>query len=93
MLHIFRYREDIVRTIKGDPNVVLQAANKLDPNLQFTVETPNQNYDSTFLENNIIFKKVVNHRNCKITEIVQKTSKEAYNITTIITTEKNIHPK
>ena len=57
-----------MRTVKGDPSVVLQAANKLDPNLQFTVETPNQNYDSTFLDNNIIFKKVVNHINSKNTE-------------------------
>ena len=30
--------EDIVRTVKGDPGLVLEAANKLHPNLQFTIE-------------------------------------------------------
>ena len=30
------YVDDIVRTVMGDPWLVLQAANKLHPNLQFT---------------------------------------------------------
>ena len=33
-----RYVDDIVRTVKGDPGVVLEAAKKLHPNLQFTIE-------------------------------------------------------
>ena len=33
-----RYVDDIVRTVKGDPGVVLEAANKLHTNLQFTLE-------------------------------------------------------
>ena len=33
-----RYEDDIVRTVKGDPGVVLEAANKLHPILQFTIE-------------------------------------------------------
>ena len=28
-----RYVDEIVRTVKGDPGVVLEAANKLHPNL------------------------------------------------------------
>ena len=38
-----RYVDDIVRTVKGDPEKVLRAANLLHPNLQFTIETPNTN--------------------------------------------------
>ena len=34
--------------------MVLQAANKLHPNLQFTFETPNENGDLAFLDINII---------------------------------------
>ena len=30
-----RYVEDIVRTVKGDPWVILEVANKLHPNFQF----------------------------------------------------------
>ena len=30
--------DDIVRTAKGNPGVVFEAANKLHPNLQFTIE-------------------------------------------------------
>ena len=33
-----RYVDDIVRTVKGDPGLVLEAANKLHPNLQFTIK-------------------------------------------------------
>ena len=35
-----RYVDDIVRTVKGDLDVVLEAAVKLHPNLQFTLEEP-----------------------------------------------------
>ena len=38
-----RYVDDIVRTVKGDPEKVLRAANLLHPNLQFTIEKPNTN--------------------------------------------------
>ena len=33
-----RFVDDIVRTVKGDPGVVFEAANKLHPNLQLTIE-------------------------------------------------------
>ena len=32
--------------------MVLQAANKLHPNVQFTLETPNENGDLSFLDMN-----------------------------------------
>ena len=32
-----------VRTIKGDPGIVLEAAKKLHPNLQFTIEELDSN--------------------------------------------------
>ena len=38
-----RYVDDIVRTVKGDPEKVLQAANLIHPNLHFTIETTNTN--------------------------------------------------
>ena len=44
-----RYVDDIVRTLKGDPEKVLRAANLLHPNLQFTIETPNTNGNLAFL--------------------------------------------
>ena len=48
-LKIFlRYGEDIARTVVGD-HVFYQNANKLHPNLQFTVETHNENVDYAFL--------------------------------------------
>ena len=37
-----RFVDNTVRTVEGDPNVVLHAANKLHPNLQLTLETPNE---------------------------------------------------
>ena len=46
-----RYVEDIVRTVKGDPGVVLEAANKLHPNLQFTIEELDSN--GIFLDLNV----------------------------------------
>ena len=33
-----RYVNDIVRIVKGDPGVVPETANNLNPNLQFTIE-------------------------------------------------------
>ena len=30
--------DDIIRNVKGDPGVVIKAANNLHPNLQFTIE-------------------------------------------------------
>ena len=41
--------DDIVRTVKGDPGVVLEAANKLHPNLQFTIEELDRNGNLAFL--------------------------------------------
>ena len=37
-----RYVDDIVRTVKGDPEKKLRAANLLYPNLQLTIETQTQ---------------------------------------------------
>ena len=42
--------DDIVRTVKGDPEKVLRAANSLHPILQFTIETPNANGKLAFLD-------------------------------------------
>ena len=44
------YKDDIVRTVKGDPGVVLGAANKLHPNLQFTIEEIDSNGNLAFLD-------------------------------------------
>ena len=48
-----RYLDDIVRTVKGDPWVVLEAANKLHPNLQFTIEEIDSNGNLSFLHLNV----------------------------------------
>ncbi|XP_063713937.1 uncharacterized protein LOC134841828 [Symsagittifera roscoffensis] len=48
-----RYVDDIVRTVKGDPDIVLKAANELHPNLKFTIENPDSNGDLAFLDLNI----------------------------------------
>ena len=45
--------DDIVRTVKGEPGVVLEAANKLHPNLQLTKEELNSNGDLAFLDLNV----------------------------------------
>ena len=45
-----RYVDDIVRTVKGDPGVLLEAANKLHPNLQFTIEELDSNGNLAFLD-------------------------------------------
>ena len=49
----FRYVEDIVRTVKGDPGVVLEAANKLHPNLQLTIEELDNNGNLVVLDLNV----------------------------------------
>ena len=41
--------DDIVRTVKGDPGVVLESA-KLHPNLQFTIEELDSNGNLAFLD-------------------------------------------
>ena len=52
-----RYVDDIVRTVKGDPEKVLRAANLLHPNLQFTIETTNTNGTLAFLDLQISTQK------------------------------------
>ena len=44
-----RYKDDIVRTVESDPGVVLEAANELHPNLQFTIEQLDSNGNLAFL--------------------------------------------
>ena len=48
-----RYVDDIVRTVKGDPGVVLEAAIKLHSNLQFTIEELDSNGNLAFLDLNV----------------------------------------
>ena len=50
---LLRYVEDIVRTVEGNPGLVLEAANKLHPNLQFTIEELNRNGNLVFLDFNV----------------------------------------
>ena len=52
-----RYVDDIVRTVKGDPEKVLRAANLLHPKLQFTIETPNTKGNLAFLDLQISIDK------------------------------------
>ena len=52
-----RYVDDIMRTVKDDPEKVLRATNLLHPNLQFTIETPNTNGTLAFLELQISIDK------------------------------------
>ena len=52
-----RYVDDIVRTVKGDPEKVLRAANLLHPNLQSTIEKPNTNGKLAFLDLKISIDK------------------------------------
>ena len=40
-------------TFKGNPGVVLEAANKLHPNLQFTIEELDSNGNLAFLNLNV----------------------------------------
>ena len=44
---------DLVRTVKGDPGLVLEAANKLHPILQFTIEELDSNGNMAFLDLNV----------------------------------------
>ena len=48
-----RYEDDIVRTVKADPGVVLEAANKLHPNFQFTIKEFDSNRNLAFLDLNV----------------------------------------
>ena len=48
-----RYVDDIVRTVKGNPGIVLEAANKLHPTLHFTIEEHDSNGNLTFLDLNV----------------------------------------
>ena len=52
-----RYVDDIVRTVKGDPEKLLRAANLLHQNLQFTIETQNTNGKLAFLDLQISIDK------------------------------------
>ena len=45
--------DDIFRTVKGDPGVLLEAAHKLHPNLQFTIEELDSNGNLPFLDLNV----------------------------------------
>ena len=47
------FLDEIVRTVKGDPGVVLEAANKLHPNLQYTIEELDSNGNLAFLDLNV----------------------------------------
>ena len=51
--NFLRYVDDIVRMVKGDPGVVPEAANKLHPNLQFTIEELDRNGNLAFLDLNV----------------------------------------
>ena len=48
-----RYVVDILRAIKSDPGLVLDAAKKLHPNLQFTIEELDSNSNLAFLVLNV----------------------------------------
>ena len=48
-----RYVDDIFRTVKGDHGVVLEAANKLHLNMQFTIEELDTNGNLGFLDLNV----------------------------------------
>ena len=45
--------DEIVRNVKGDPGLVLEAANKMRPNLQFTIEELDSNGNLAFLDLNV----------------------------------------
>ena len=47
------YVDDIVRTVRGEPSCLLDAANSLHPNLQFTLEETNSEGNLPFLDLNI----------------------------------------
>ena len=54
------YVDDIVRMVRGDPGVVLEAANKLHPYLQFTIEKFDSNVNLAFLDLNVNVDSVKN---------------------------------
>ena len=53
MNKFLRYVDDIVRTVRGEPSCLLDAANSLHPNLQFTLEKTNLEGILPFLDLNI----------------------------------------
>ena len=48
-----RYVDDIVKTVRGEPSCLLDDANSLHPNLQFTLEETNSEGNLPFLDLNI----------------------------------------
>ena len=48
-----RYVDDIVRTVRGELSCLLDAANSIHPNLQFTLEKTNSEGKLPFLDMNI----------------------------------------
>ena len=48
-----RYVDDIVRTVRGEPSCLLDAANSLHPHLQFNLEKTNSEENLPFLDLNI----------------------------------------
>ena len=48
--HFPTYMDDIVTTVKGVPEKVLQSANRINPHLQITIEAPNSPGDLAFLD-------------------------------------------
>ena len=48
-----RYVDDIVRTFRGEPSCLFNAANSLHPNLQFTLQKINSEENLPFLDLNI----------------------------------------
>ena len=48
-----KYVDDLVITVKDDPGVVREAANKLRPNLQFAIEEVDSNGNLAFLDLNV----------------------------------------
>ena len=52
-----RYMDDIVRTVRGKPSCLLEAASSLHPNLQFTLETIYSEGNLPFLDLNLILSQ------------------------------------
>ena len=48
-----RHVDDIVRTVRGEPSCLFDAANSLHQNLQFTLEKTNSEFNLPFLDLNI----------------------------------------
>ena len=47
------YVDDLVKTVRGEPSCLLDAANSLYPNLQFTLDKTNSEGNLPFLDLNI----------------------------------------